>query len=183
MRDIFWGVYHSIAFKKCYYLAHQRHAESCLFAARLICGAVSIVSVLVWGIARSMPVLWACLIALAQLAQAMLGYLPWSQQLNALRYLLPELDMLLVDLNEDWLRLAYADPEDADALAACAVKYDRAFYELEHKYANDVWFPLNKSICDKAEDALDDFLRVRFQTPEGGERDGSKETDAAPANA
>ena len=85
MRDCFWGTYQTIVFKKFYYEEHQRRSEKLLFWTKLACSVVSIISVLIWSISQTMPVLWACLIALAQLAQSLLGYLPWSNQLEALR--------------------------------------------------------------------------------------------------
>lgn len=174
MREYFWGVYYSIAYKKFYYLAHQRRSQTLLFAAKCICGGVSIISILIWGIARSMPVLWACLIALAQLSQTMLEYLPWSKQLNALNYLLPSLDELLLDVYEDWLRYGCDEKDNRSMLAECAVKYDRKYFELENRYTAGVWFPMWKSVCKRAETACDHYFDVRFPAQKGDDPNEEK---------
>ena len=167
MRDAFWGTYNTIAFKVSYYKVYQGYAETRLFWSRVICACVSILSVLIWGISKSLPVLWACLIALAQLAQTLIGFLPWAQQAAALRYLVPELDKLLVDIYRDWLRLGYESPEDKHALAERSAEYQRRFYELANQYTADIWFPVRKQIALDAENDSDKYFKALFPPTEG----------------
>ena len=169
MRDCFWGTYQTIVFKKFYYEEHQRRSEKLLFWTKLACSVVSIISVLIWSISQTMPVLWACLIALAQLAQSLLGYLPWSNQLEALRYLIPALNRLLVDISEDWMRLGYAEKDDDNSLLEKAVSYERRYYELEDQFTSGIWFPVVKSVINAAETAEDNYFHVKYSLSERGE--------------
>ena len=169
MRYNYWASYQIIVYKKFFYEAHQRRSEKLIFIAKLLCSVVSILSVLIWSISKSMPVLWACLIALAQMAQSMLGDLPWSEQLNSLRYLIPALNRLIVDMDADWMRLGYAEVDDETALLEKAVLYDRKYFELEDQFTSGVWFPVVKSVVAAAEKAQDDYFRVKYLSAEGGE--------------
>ena len=176
MRDCFWGTYQTIVFKKFFYEEHQRRSEKLLFWAKLVCSVVSIISVLIWSISKKAPVLWACLIALAQVSQSMLDYLPWSKQLNALRFLLPELNKLIVDLSEDWMKLGYAEVDDDAKLLERTVTHERRYYEIEDQFTNEVWFPVLKSVVAAAEKAEDDYFCVKYSVSEGSETDGPGET-------
>ena len=176
MRDIFWGTYQSLWYKRFFYLAWMRRAETLSFWSRVVCAVVSIISVLVWSISKSLPVLWACLIALAQIVQTLLGYLPWEKQRNALVYMLPELNALLADLHSDWLRLGYAHEDNDEALSSAAALYDRRFYELENRYTNGIWFPRRKRIMEETEADWDRYMSVRFDIPKGDEQIVQKET-------
>ena len=167
MHDRFWGTYQSIVYKKFFYEEHQRRSEQLLFWAKAVCAAVSILSVLIWSVSRSMPVLWSCLIALAQIAQTMLGFVPWSQQSNALLYLLPDLNELIVSLDKDWMTLHYTGNVDESQYIKKAAQYERSFFETENKFTNGIWFPVVKSVTDKAEDSTRDYFRVRYSIAEG----------------
>ena len=167
MHDRFWGTYQSIVFKKCFYEEHQRRSEQFLFWTKIICAAVSILSVLIWSISRSMPVLWSCLIALAQIAQTMIGFIPWSQQVNALRYLLPDLNDLIVKLDADWMNLHYTDTAGESAYIEKAAQYERSFFEIENRFTNGVWFPVVKSVVANAEHSSENYFLVRYSNTEG----------------
>lgn len=167
MRNRYFGTYQSIVYKKCYWEAHLNRSEKRLFIAKLLCATVSIASVLAWSISESMPILWACLIAAAQLAQAMVGYLPWSAQVNALHYLLPDLKLLIVDVDIDWMRLGYVADDEDDVLMEKAAQYERRYYEIEDQFTSGVWFPELKSVVTAAERARDNYFRVRYFLPEG----------------
>lgn len=180
MLNRFWGTYQSIVFKKCFFEEHQRRSEILLFWAKVICAAVSILSVLAWSVSKSLPALWASLIALAQLAQTMLGYIPWAQQLNALCYLLPDLNLLIADLDADWLRLSQGESEDPAALTEKSAFYERKYFELENRFTVGVWFPVTKSVVAAAETSRKDYFRVRYSNEEGCEKNAdSAESEPA----
>ena len=184
MHDRFWGTYQSIVFKKCYYEEHQRRSECLLFHAKTPCAVVSILSVLIWSVSRSMPILWACLIALAQIAQTMIGFIPWSEQLNALRYLIPDLNALIVDIDADWMRLHYTDDANNDEFIKKAAQYERRFFETENRFTDGVWFPVVKSVVANAEQSSDNYFRMRYLNAEGREDiDAGASADRAEAGA
>ena len=174
MRERFFKTYQTIVFKKCYYKAHQRKAEKWLFFSKVACAFLSILSVLAWGITRTVPLLWACLITTAQLMQSMLDQLPWSQRTRALHFLLPALDQLILDIDEAWLRNDYAEADDA-SLMEQVTRFERTFFEIESKYTADVWFSSSAPVMKAADEEWDNYFQSRYHLPTGaGEREHAK---------
>lgn len=161
MRELFWNMYQDIAFKKYYYEEHQRRSARLLFIARAVCAVVSISSAVAWSISRSLPLLWALLIALAQITQTLLNDLPWSEQLACLRYLVPDLSKLLSNIDRDWMAQDFLGETD-EALIMKIHDYDARFYELEEKYTAGVWFPVVNSVVNAAQKAADNRMDLRY---------------------
>lgn len=162
MRELFWNMYQDIAYKKYYYEEHQRRSERLLFIARAACAVVSISSAVIWSIAQSMPILWALLIALAQIAQTMLNDLPWAEQLACLKYLVPELSKLLAEIDRDWMTQDYLGLSDEELITKIH-QYDDRFFALEDKYTSGVWFPVIQSVTDAATKAADARVDLRYK--------------------
>ena len=161
MRDRYFSMYQSIKYKECFYAAHQKKANKMYSGYTVIMVALSIFSVLLWGISKTMPVLWAMVIAAAQFAQALSSYLPWAKQLSALKYLVPELTKLSLDIDHDWLALNLKGYSDAQILRLISV-YEGRFEALEKQFATDVDFGQTKDILKKAEsDQLNHFY-IRY---------------------
>ena len=161
MRDRYFSMYQSIKYKECYYAAHQEKAHKLYSAYTVIMAALSIFSVLLWSISKTMPALWAMLIAAAQFAQALSSYLPWAKQLGALKYLMPELAQLSLDIDHDWLALDLNGYPDARILKLISMYEDR-FEALEKQFANDVDFARTKGILKKAELAQRNHFYIRY---------------------
>lgn len=162
MRELFWNMYQDILFRKCYYEEHQRRSEKLLFIARAVCAMVSIASVVIWSIARSMPVLWALLIAVAQVAQTLLNDLPWANQLACLKYFLPDLLKMVAEIEQDWMSLDYLGATD-ESLVSRIHEYTERFFAMESKYTTGIWFPAVKSVVHAAEKSADNHTDMRFR--------------------
>lgn len=176
MRDRFIGMYQSILYKKNVYEEVRRRSEKLLFWVRFTCAVISILSVLVWSIAKSMPVLWACLIASAQIAQTLIDQLPWSAQIRALQFLVPDLISLLCEIDKDWMRIDYGDLSDDAVLLDMVAQYEKRFCDLEAKYTNNVWFPISNSIREAADKETDAYLNLRYKPGKGSDADGQEES-------
>lgn len=185
MRNRFWGMYQSIVYKKNVFEEIRRRAEISLFVSRVLFALVSILSVLAWSISKSMPVLWACLIAGAQIVQSLVDFLPWSNQIRALKFLLPELISLIWEIDKDWMRIENGDLWNEDELFHLIAGYEKRFSELEAKYTNDVWIYALKSVKSSAEKETDAYFKIRYFTTEGSDADERSETESAlqPAGA
>lgn len=152
MRDRYFSMYQSIKYKECFYAAHREKARKRYGIYTVCMIALSILSVLLWSISKTMPALWAIVIAAAQFAQALSSFLPWSKQLGALRYLMPELAMLSLDIDHEWLALdmnGYSDEQIWDLISA----YETRFETLQKQFVIDVDFDKTEDILKKAESA------------------------------
>lgn len=178
MRNRFWGMYQSIVYKKNVFEEIRRRAELSLFVARALFALVSILSVLAWSISKSMPVLWACLIAGAQVVQSLVDFLPWSNQIRALKFLLPDLISMIWEIDKDWMRIENGDLWDEDELFHLISGYEKRFSELEAKYTNDVWIYALKSVKSSAEEETDAYFKIRYSNKKGSDADEQTKTES-----
>lgn len=161
MRDRYFSMYQSIKYKECFYAAHQEKAQKMYGIYTTVTLALSILSVLLWSISKTMPALWAIVIAAAQFAQAFSSNLLWSKQLGALKYLMPELAKLSLDIDHDWLTLDLNEYRDAQILKLISM-YENRFEALQKQFADDVHFDKKPDILKKAESAQRDYFYIRY---------------------
>lgn len=177
MRNRFWGMYQSIVYKKNVFEEIRRRAELWFFLSRVVFALVSIASVLAWSVSKSMPVLWACLIAGAQIAQSLVDFLPWANQIRALKFLLPEMISLIWEIDKDWMRIENGELWDDDELFSLISGYEKRFSDLEAKYTNDVWFYALKSVKTAADKETDAYFNIRYSTEKGSDADEQTKTE------
>lgn len=161
MRDRYFSMYQSIKYKECFYAAHKEKAQKLYGLYTFFMITLSVFSVLVWGISKTMPALWAIVIAAAQFAQALSSHLPWAKQLVALKYLMPELAELSLDIDHDWLALDLKGYSDAKILELIA-KYENRFDTIEKQFVNDVHFDQTEGILKKAELSHRNHFYMRY---------------------
>ena len=173
LRERFFRVYETIVYKECFYEVHKKRAGSLYTGYTVLMLAVSIISVLVWSISKSMPALWAIVIAIAQFAQAISTSMPFSKQLVSLKFLLPELSRLLIELDNSWLLIDIKKYDDNKILSLIN-DYENRFNELELKYVSsiDVDFSESKSVMDATEKMQRSYFYSRYPDTQskGGER-------------
>ena len=152
LRKRFFRVYESIKYKECFYQVHKKRASSLYTVYTVLMLAVSIVSVLIWSISKSMPTLWAIVIAVAQFAQALSTFMPFSKQLVSLKFLLPELSRLSIEIDKSWLSIDVMHYTD-DQILSLINDYENRFNELELKYVSsiDVDFSESRSVMKATE--------------------------------
>lgn len=110
-----------------------------------------------------MPVLWALVIAAAQLVQAMKDLTPWSRRLSALEHFQPDLRMLLLDIENSWDNL---DIEDwsTEQIHSARAAFDLRYFELEQKYIGNTYFPRSERIEWAANEETETFFNNRYKS-------------------
>jgi len=116
---------------------------------------------LIWSISKTMPAIWAILIAAAQFAQTYSANLPWADQLTALKYLLPELDQLALDIDHDWLSIDMEMYEEEEILELISV-YEKRYSSLEKQFVSGISFHQRKAILKKAEADQRQYFYIRY---------------------
>ena len=169
MRDRYFSMYQSIEYKTCFYQAHWDNARRwySLYTAATL--ALSILSVVIWSVSKTMPAIWAILIAAAQFAQSYSSNLPWAAQMTALKYLLPELDQLVLDIDHDRLSIdmgTYTEKETLELIST----YEKRYSSLEKQFVSEASFHQRKSILRKAEKAQRQYFYIRYPIIEELER-------------
>lgn len=161
MRTRYFSMYHNIKYKECFYSVHQKYANAKLQWYMIIMTAVSILSVLAWGLSKRLPAIWGIIIASAQFAQVLSSYLLWQKQLVALKFLMPQLAILCLDIDSDWMNIDiehYDDRKLHDLIA----KYELRFSTLEAQFRGDISFPEKNYILDEAEKDQRNYFYSRY---------------------
>lgn len=171
MRERYFHMYEAIKYKEYFYAAHEKRARRLRKYVSFITLAASIISVLVWTISKTMPALWAIIIASAQFIQAFSVNLPYSGQIASLKYFLPELKVLLLQIDSDWLAIDLKR-YDEEKIASLVADYERKYVEIENKFVSDIEFAEVKSVLKKAEKDQAAFFKSRYTytTAEGSEQ-------------
>lgn len=161
MRDRFFTMYQSIKYKECFYSVNQRRAYKRYWIYSVLLIAISLLCALVWSISKTQPIIWAIIIGIAQLAQALSPFLAWSKQLTALKYLLPKLSSLLSDIDSEWMNIDSKKYSDSK-IQLLITNFDRQFLELENQFAEDITFCEKKSVLMSAESRSRDYFYLRY---------------------
>lgn len=161
MRDRFFSMYQNIKYKECFYSAHRENAQKMYNVYSTVTLAISIITVLIWSISKSMPALWAIVIATAQFAQACGNKLLWTSQLTSLKYLMPELAKLSLAIDHDWLALDLNNYSDEKILKLVST-YENRFEALENQFTDGISFHKKNAILKKTETEHRNYFYTRY---------------------
>lgn len=177
MRERYFRMHESIEYKRCFYRRHFDRATRLYYQISTEALVASVVSVLVWSISKTMPALWAIVIACAQFVQAYSVNLPYAKQIASLNYLLPELNKLILQIDYGWLSLDIVGYDDQELLKQIA-EHEAKFTALEDQFTNGIKFPEIESILKKAEQDTDAYFKARYTY---ADTEKEEQINAAPA--
>lgn len=169
MRDKYWAMYTELKHKEKYYLYYQQSSKFKDGVINGVCLVASCASIASWGIWSEYPVVWALIIALAQVIQAVKPLLPFSQQITALRFLNPELSSLLIDIDHSWdsvNRMDGSNPSDYDHVSGLIHDYEKRFDSLTSQFIGDTYFPTRRRCEKKAETECRNYFKHRYNVGE-----------------
>lgn len=172
MQDRFWSTITAIKFKHLYY---DKYRDISHVRDRIISGVCLIVSsgaIATWGIWQKYPVIWSVLIAIAQVVQVLRPLFPYSKQISALDWLIPDLAKLASDAEHEWLTIHDATSEHIVELIN---QYDSQVVALESRFTSGIYFPERKKARSYAESENNAFFAYRYGYTEGGETIGREE--------
>lgn len=159
MREQFWKLLESAYRTERYYWYYRQRANflNNLVQVVLLASAMSGVAGLwIWNI---IPEVWAFVAMVTQLLSAAAYLLPQSNQIRALDYLLPELQLLLNRIEHDWNSIDLPGvPSDAE-INDLILRYNNELTALENKYTGGISF----SVCRRAEELAEaDCKKYKF---------------------
>jgi len=132
----------------------ERYFWHYLMRARFINGTItciylliSIPSIATWIFWNYVPWMWAALVVIVQIIQAAYPHFPFAKQECALRYLLPSLRKLLLDIESEWRKIDIEKYDDKQ-IHKLITKFQEQCNDLETKYTDIAYMPVSKC-CDK----------------------------------
>lgn len=162
MREKYWELYERVKFSERYlyhYREKARRKDHRIKAFLTIASLSSIANLMLW---EKIQFLWAIIAVVTQVLSAVAYLIPFSDQVTALNYLLPELDQLLHRIDYDWDRINILQELSDSEINDLVLRYNREFSNLETKYAGNTQFSPNSSCIKKANKDCETFKFTRF---------------------
>ena len=160
MRDQYWYMWAEIYRRERYFHHYQSYSRVLNSLVIAVCSIASAASIASWGIWGVIPLFWSILTAFSQVFQAINPVLPFSKQLVALRFLLPDLSKLLIVIEGGCHRIQVSGLDD-DAILVMYQEYLLQADEIENRYIGNSWFPVITRIAAKSEVERDLYFQQR----------------------
>ena len=166
MRDSYWAFMEQTSFLFRYYQAY--YMRVCLFQriVRIFSALIACSSVAAWSGWNRLPGLWATLIFLSEVVNVIMPLLPFSDRASSLRFLIPELQALSLNVENTWSRI---DGSPDDAFRAPLCEYREKSAKLESQYLGADEIPTWKRLAMKVALQNAEHLK-RYFYPKGGEQ-------------
>lgn len=151
MREQYWDYYTHIKYELLYFCAYLNDSWRWLKTLDVFLAAVSGSSVAAWALWHAMPMLWAFLIASAQVIGAIRQYLPFNKRVQALSALLPRLEGVVNRVDRDWFAVDRGECTD-EQLNSLIFSYRKECLDLEARYLYGVYLPEREDLRKSAEE-------------------------------
>lgn len=179
MRDRYWNMFYDARYRLFYYTFYKQQCDIRTRWIKIFLSIVSCSGVAGWAIWKSIPGLWAFVIALSQIVSVIYEYLPFAKESTGIEYLLPELEMLTIDIASDWNRI---DETDDKEIIEKISFYEKRMVEIESRFLSSSAFLYNKKAIQRANDECDKFFKAYSTTQQEGvetEQNSSAEATAS----
>lgn len=161
MRERYWSFYFSVKHELFYYKYFQ------LLFSRInwcITGFLSITTlscIAAWSFWNNHQILWASLICVSQIIQALFPKLPYNDTLISTKFMISALDKLLLEIDSDWLSIDTLDLSDKKILKLLS-KHQKSHSELINQFFSGEYLPVIKYCEKKAESECKTFFSIHY---------------------
>ena len=150
MKREFWNMFFDLKVADYYYLNYCRLASRRRRRLSAILTVASMSFVGSWYFSQAMPWLWAILTVFCQIISVLQPFFPYEEQLHAADNICQDLDILLIDVEAEWLKLRYQDtPDDLDCRIS---QYRSKFNAIENRFSKKDTFPADHKLHRIAEE-------------------------------
>ncbi len=166
MREKYWSLYATVKHAERYFFYYRERAQRRDKRIKvLLCVASlsSVANLALWG---KIPLLWPIISAVAQILSAAAYLIPYSDQVSALNNLLPELDMLIHQIDYYWDRINILKNISDEEVNSLVLDFNVEFTKLESRFTKGIPFPPVKRCTKKADVDLKNFYKNRFDPPQ-----------------
>ena len=166
MDDTLWRLFIEFKFKECYlerYCAYCKHWND---GNAIGCFLTSSASVAGWALWTHVPWLWSTIIVLSQIVQIIKPFLPYEKNMDALKYLIPELSSLVIELENTWRKTRYSSPDELSDLLR---QYRNRYNRMEMKYLGTSIIPRIERVDQDATESSQLFFSTNYNTEWSGD--------------
>ena len=162
----FWSLYAKVVYNERYFFYYRERALKLDRCIKLFLCAASLSSVASLAFWNQVPLIWAVVSAAAQLLSAMAYLIPYSDQINALNNLLPELSKLIDQIDYLWDQIGISEEITDAEINALVLCLNMELTDLENRYTKGIPFSPSKKCIEKAIRDREDFIKNRFPPDE-----------------
>ena len=159
----FWDMYQRTIFVRCYYHRYREKKNLLKNIVGVFLIATSLAGFSGLWFWEKIPHIWSVVSLIAQLVSAAAYLFPFSEDIQSLNYLIPELQSLEYVIDRDYSRLSFFTD---DEIIKKVYSYRERTLALEQKYTNSAHFPFDDKCKEKADIDKLAFIQERFGTPE-----------------
>ncbi len=161
MREQYWAFYCSIKYKSFYYEYFQLLFNKINWGITALCTLTTLSCVAAWDIWQKFPGLWAVLIGISQVVQALFPRLPYNDLLVSTKFAISAIDNLLLDIEEDWIFIDVHELSDED-IAKRLTGHKRQYSKLVEQFFAGTYLPELKYCTKKAEQSCKNFFSITY---------------------
>lgn len=140
-------MYNREKFKYFYYDCYKTRCEKIYKRMNLFLACASCAGIAAWGIWDQYPAVWAMLLAFSQIVSVMRDNLPFVSESIQLRFFIPELQNILIEIEREWNKL---DGKSDTEIASLIFYYENKISQIENNYISGLTLAKNKKCAKEA---------------------------------
>lgn len=157
LQEQYWKEFWRLKVQAKYVDLHLARTDTLDRGVKVVLAVTSSGSIGGWVIWKDYAAVWATIIALSQVLNAVRQYLPYKDRLRSLSGLLVDLEDQVVQVEDKWLRIAAGELTDEDirkALLDLRSKRTKSF----NKHFSSSHLPERRPLLQKAEDDVAEYF-------------------------
>lgn len=160
-RNTFYALMFKVKYSERYYELYYNDIQKIDNGFSIFTGLTSAAAIAGWGIWNEFRIVWAILVAVAQVGQIVRPHLPFSYHLSSLKYLIPELRTLTVEMESDWARFDVDQPDPQTYLEKIRF-FNERYTAIESKYLGSDILPVKQGYFNNARDEARNHYSLLF---------------------
>jgi len=141
------------------YIAGDEHFE---FWKNIVLAVGSSASIGAWVVWSQFPFIWAAIIALMQVIQAVSPFLPQQKRLKSLRKFSMEFDVVCLQIEEDWFSVSRGKLSE-EQIHTKYIAYKKKLQKLEFDHLRELDVPRRPKHLAKAKAAVVSYFNNQYQ--------------------
>lgn len=166
MSNKFWSMLVDFKVAERYYWYYTNDSRKWDDLISGICLLTSATSISTWYIWNKFPVLWAILIALAQIVSVLKPLFPFYSRRIAARYIYQDISALCIEAEYIW---GTVDSNANETLERHLLEFTKRYADIENRFSTPDLFPAKPKLHAKAQKDATTYFTVRYQTEVEGD--------------
>ena len=165
MRERYWYFFFSLKHQEFYYKYFQQLFNRINWLITAFLSLTTLSCIASWELWHAHKILWAVIICVAQIVQALFPKLPYNDYLISTNFMISSLSELLIQVEHDWLYIDIHQPSE-DEILKLLKQHQIKYCELVNQFFSGFYLPTIKYCETRAEADCKNFFLVNDQTKE-----------------